>query len=1097
MSSTLLPSDDSYSLSPSPNSSILSVKPEPPPSPELPSSSSRNLSSHQPILWFEGVGSSYNNPTISPSQYWDHRDENSASPEPVGLSHTLPLLHANSFDDEYDKATGVANGVGGLLVPSNLGPGERPVRRRSSKACDQCRKSKCKCERASSGEPCKNCIMLGAPCTFLGPSRKRGPPKGYIDAIEARLHQAEALLGIMLASGDSRADTLLNDISQDPLAREIINRVDNSSYGVKGRSKDTDRPNGTKSRFVSSADEKLQDELMSTHPTNEWQDCVTEMLRNRPRGRSPPTTESKQTQPPLPVKERASSAGYDSHGRRQRKKMNNCSGDAAFISASAPVTATSTPVLSATLSRSVPSRTSSPQHHLYPASSERPASHALEAQFRAQGSITSVSSDGYTSGSDDEEVVDAIGQLSLNEEEQIRFHGKASGLHILGSKARADRRNEGGIWRLPEVRVWPSPSQSSLVPEEEDELGSKLPSQHIQDELIETYFDHSAKIRPSPYIHDSPIRSSDSDHISPSAPSSSKSRPDEFPLFSFLRSWSAGDSYLEHAQAILSRSYTQSRPSTCQALLLLGYRQAGVGATASAWTYVGMAIRMAQDLGMHRQADRWAREGMGGQIFESMELQERKRIWYSCVVMDKYVSAYIGRPLMIFESDFDTLLPSEELEYEDVEELGSNIGHPIPCFKAAATLSGFLGTVLQTIYAARPASSRHGELALIDGLLNKWYYGLPANLQHDPQSLKSSVPPPCVLTLHMQYWCTMLLLHRPFTIQERHRPSGGVRLQSVSDKNHELCASAANHITSIATLFLDKYTLRNCPAFLCYYVFTASLMHIVSISSFPNDPQASIGLNKCLNILNVMQVTWPSAGRALELLKGSKVNFDVPVASPPNAQKRPLESSGEIEARPESRPVPIFNNAHLPPMDNYDLPHHPEFHNPYSQSNMQLVSIQSPPAPYYTASTLHRSWSDNQFDSLPTFSGNNDSLNLPQTYHTVPIDNRHTLSGSHNHHRQPLPNHHLQHHLPTSSSSNQRQLHHQASPYWNEFAFRDLGGYDAGNVSGSPSVMSTNGDGQGQPLMMFTSEPGQYGNQLYGKSTLSNLARHVTADHSF
>ena len=51
-------------------------------------------------------------------------------------------------------------------------------------------------------------------CTFLGPSRKRGPPKGYIDAIEARLHQAEALLGIMLASGDSRAETLLDDISQ-------------------------------------------------------------------------------------------------------------------------------------------------------------------------------------------------------------------------------------------------------------------------------------------------------------------------------------------------------------------------------------------------------------------------------------------------------------------------------------------------------------------------------------------------------------------------------------------------------------------------------------------------------------------------------------------------------------------------------------------------------------------------------------------------------------------------------------------------------------------------------------------------------------------
>jgi len=51
-------------------------------------------------------------------------------------------------------------------------------------------------------------------CTSLGPSRKRGPPKGYIDAIEARMHQTEALLGIMLATTDGRAKSLLDDIAQ-------------------------------------------------------------------------------------------------------------------------------------------------------------------------------------------------------------------------------------------------------------------------------------------------------------------------------------------------------------------------------------------------------------------------------------------------------------------------------------------------------------------------------------------------------------------------------------------------------------------------------------------------------------------------------------------------------------------------------------------------------------------------------------------------------------------------------------------------------------------------------------------------------------------
>ena len=106
--------------------------------------------------------------------------------------------------------------------------------------------------------------------------------------------------------------------------------------------------------------------------------------------------------------------------------------------------------------------------------------------------------------------------------------------------------------------------------------------------------------------------------------------------------WEAGDEYLDSAKVILDRSYASSRPSTCQSLLLMGYREIGIGAMAQAWTYVGMAIRMAQDLGMHRSADGWERAGLGGRLFNESELNERKRIWFGCVIMDKYVSTYIG-----------------------------------------------------------------------------------------------------------------------------------------------------------------------------------------------------------------------------------------------------------------------------------------------------------------------------------------------------------------------------------------------------------------------------------------------------------------------
>jgi hypothetical protein len=113
--------------------------------------------------------------------------------------------------------------------------------------------------------------------------------------------------------------------------------------------------------------------------------------------------------------------------------------------------------------------------------------------------------------------------------------------------------------------------------------------------------------------------------------------------------WVAGDGYLDSAKVILDQSYASSCASTCQSLLLMGYREIGIGAMAQAWTYIGMAVRMAQDLGMHRSADGWARVNVG-KLFGEWELHERKRIWYGCVVMDKYVSTYIGKTFFDFLS---------------------------------------------------------------------------------------------------------------------------------------------------------------------------------------------------------------------------------------------------------------------------------------------------------------------------------------------------------------------------------------------------------------------------------------------------------------
>ena len=68
-----------------------------------------------------------------------------------------------------------------------------------------------------------------------GPSYKRGPPKGYINAIEQRMQHFEALLGVIMQTSDPRALGLIAELRQDELARSILNRVDAGRFVCRTR----------------------------------------------------------------------------------------------------------------------------------------------------------------------------------------------------------------------------------------------------------------------------------------------------------------------------------------------------------------------------------------------------------------------------------------------------------------------------------------------------------------------------------------------------------------------------------------------------------------------------------------------------------------------------------------------------------------------------------------------------------------------------------------------------------------------------------------------------------------------------------------------
>ncbi|KAI6041549.1 fungal-specific transcription factor domain-containing protein [Pisolithus marmoratus] len=837
-------------------------------------------------------------------------------------------------------------------------------------------------------------------CTFLGPSRKRGPPKGYIDAIEARLHQTEALLGILLALESDRSErgssssehddgaakdvsltNILAALRKDTLAREILNRVDLTPYGVRGRKAGKTKP---RSNVHSQAGGPGSLNLQTTHPSTEWQDEVVSILSHTFHTRSShPKSGPLKT---LSSREGELNAAEGDLLRRRRRRLEGDTDD--FNICPSGGSSTRSPLLSAS-----------------------PGSSPVLSRA---GEASVVCSEADAGDVTEENVTDAFGQLSLNEDKQIRYHGEASGLHLLGINAKDEARNEDGIWRFPKARVWPPvppPSRStatdppmntasgdfghlSLSSITEDSPDINLPDSSVQQHLLELYFTyvhasfpilhkgafwdsyksmqkkdssssdadsckHNSRTSRSPLTrpqhHAPPLlllsmfaiaaRYSALSSPLPAARSSSGStRPPEPPEM-----WVAGDNYFSQAKVLLDHSYASSRPSTVLALLLLGYRELGIGAMAQAWMYTGMAVRMAQDLGMHRSADGWARANIG-KLFSDCELQERRRIWWGCVVLDAYISTYIGRPLAIVGKDYNTQLPSTD-ESEEMEPWATHTsvppdinghgyrsevevpipatGHIISCFIASATLTTILSNILRSVYCIGTASYRQAESIRLESELDKWYHNLPEHLRfelrHDSSgnwhvSDGKSVPLPHTLTLHMQYWCTTLLLHRPFIHQvymgnkKSGESSSDIEGRSSSEKNYELCVAAANHIASIVSFYGEKYCLQRAPMFLCFYVFSAGIMHITNLSLCPDDPQAQLGLSRCMQALEDMEIVWPSAARAHELLRTCNPLSGAPArprphyAASPSGQKRTADHLTETDGSQYDQP----HSAHLP-----------------------------------------------------------------------------------------------------------------------------------------------------------------------------------------
>ena|ERR1700722_11386933 len=156
----------------------------------------------------------------------------------------------------------------------------------------------------------------------------------------------------------------------------------------------------------------------------------------------------------------------------------------------------------------------------------------------------------------------------------------------------------------------------------------------------------------------------------------------------------------------------------------------------SCWTTLGLAVRLAQSIGLHVKDA--ARTPEDNSNMFSYEL--RRRTWYSIYVLDRLLALQLGRPPAIYEGDFNVGLPSrlDDTAMSDAVHTSSQAGNEGPLagdyFIAVIQFSQIIGRVLRGLYSPSRVGSAEDTLSAIENLdreLVQWKNSLPRVLRFD------------------------------------------------------------------------------------------------------------------------------------------------------------------------------------------------------------------------------------------------------------------------------------------------------------------------------------------------------------------------------
>ena len=314
-----------------------------------------------------------------------------------------------------------------------------------------------------------------------------------------------------------------------------------------------------------------------------------------------------------------------------------------------------------------------------------------------------------------------------------------------------------------------------------------------------------------------------------------------------------------------------------------------------------MAVRTAYTLGLHREETLV--------VFPAEQQTARRNLWRSLFIMDRFLSASLGRPMAIADEECSGEILHSSSSLYSAPQLDSH-QYCTAGLEAAVRSCHVVGIILKKVYLQRKVSTRLAQ-ELADQC-KSWPENLSPALHWRQASRKDRRQAIAILHSNQVYCHSIILLTRPFflyllsaEIQQTHLGAGQWLQQTRGrmKKFSDACLIASTHTVALIQNAYEGQYLPKLNPFVTYCLFAAAL--IIFSNEFARPALSSALTRQCIsNSITIMSYFGemdPHAERAAHIL----IEFRNVIAR--------YGKSSASQLRPPAYQTPLPNVQNIPP----------------------------------------------------------------------------------------------------------------------------------------------------------------------------------------